>query len=320
VGGSRTKTYDYDLFNIETDEYPYPDETFDVVIFAELIEHLAINPVWALAEMHRVLRPGGHVIVTTPNALSLERLDSVVRGRRPNVDQYSPSFGYGARHNREYSTFELACLLDTGFDIETLVARDLQRFPPVRRMARAALRLLLRPFLETSRREHLFLRARKRPVFRWQFPSMLFTEAQCRLVRHPWVEMGVNDTIQCNGGGWDSPEQLPDGSWVRRIRGGPFGGEGASVVVRGVAGRSLVRLELQAETPAADGDTRLRIGVIPPGGTAELMACVFRSEPPGQWVTIDVPLNRPAADGEELIVNVLVGPDQSVRVRRIELA
>src|SRR5262245_6441073 len=227
VGGSRTKTYDYDLFNIETDEYPYPDETFDVVIFAELIEHLAINPVWALAEMHRVLRPGGHLIVTTPNALSLERLDSVVRGKRPNVDQYSPSFGYGARHNREYSTFELACLLDTGFDIETLVARDLQRFPPVQRMARSALRLLLRPFLETSRREHLFLRARKRPVFRWQFPSMLFTEAGCRLIRYPWVEMGVNDTIQCNGGGWDSPEQLPDGSWVRRIRGGSSAGEGA---------------------------------------------------------------------------------------------
>jgi SAM-dependent methyltransferase len=175
VGGNRTKTYEYALFNIETDKYPYPDETFDVVIFSELIEHLAINPVWALAEMHRVLRPGGHLIVTTPNALSLERLDSVIRGRRLNVDQYSPIFGYGARHNREYSVLELQCLVDLGFDIESLVARDLRRFRPAQRVARATLRLLLRPFLATSRREHLFLRARKRPVFRWRFPELLFT-------------------------------------------------------------------------------------------------------------------------------------------------
>jgi hypothetical protein len=45
VGGSRTRTYSYDLFNVETDEFPYPDGAFDVVLFTELIEHLAINPV-----------------------------------------------------------------------------------------------------------------------------------------------------------------------------------------------------------------------------------------------------------------------------------
>ena len=66
VGGTRTKTYEYDMFNIETDEFPYPDATFDVVLFAELIEHLAINPVWALAEIHRVLTPDGRLILTTP--------------------------------------------------------------------------------------------------------------------------------------------------------------------------------------------------------------------------------------------------------------
>ncbi len=38
----------------------------------------------------RVLKPGGHVIVTTPNALSIERVGSVLTGRRPFVDHYSP--------------------------------------------------------------------------------------------------------------------------------------------------------------------------------------------------------------------------------------
>lgn len=317
--GSRTKTYESDLFNIETDEFPYPDASFDVVIFSELVEHLAINPVWALAEMHRVLRPGGHVILTTPNALSLERLDSVVRGRRPSVDQYSPAFGYGARHNREYSALELQSLLATGFDIETLIARDLQRFPLGTRLLRAALRVVLRPFATTTRKEHLFLRARRRPVFRWQFPDLLFTDAMAyQVARHPWVEMGVNDTIQCEGA-WGPAEELPDGGRVRRVRGDLSVLSGGSAILRGVAGCSRVRIDLRAEAPAPDGETRVRIGVVSRVSPGELIGVVFRSEPPDGWVRVDVPLARVATDGEHLVVNLTVGPDQSIAVRRIEL-
>src|SRR5262249_54841196 len=206
--------------NVETDEFPYLDGTFDVVIFSELIEHLAINPVWTLAEIHRVLKPGGHMILTTPNALSLERVGSVLTGQRPLVDHYSPLFGYGARHNREYILYELQVLLDeTGFEIETAAALDLGNAGLPERLRRAVLRLLLRPFSRMSRRAHLFVRARRRPVFRWRFPQILFTEPNLfRCVRHPWIEMGVNDTIQC-GHGWELAEQLPDGGWVRRVRG-----------------------------------------------------------------------------------------------------
>ena len=319
LAGHRTKTYESDLFNIETDEFPYPDESFDVVIFSELVEHLAINPVWALAEMHRVLRPGGHLILTTPNALSLERLDSVVRGKRPSVDQYSPAFGYGARHNREYSALELQWLLDTGFDIETFIARDLQRFPLGTRLLRASLRVVLRSFATTTRKEHLFLRARRRPVFRWQFPDLLFTDAMTyQVARHPWVAMGVNDTIQCEGA-WGPAEELPDGSWFRRVRGDLSVLSGGSVILRGVAGRSRIRIDLRAETPAADGETRVRIGVVSRGAPGELIGAVFRSEPPDGWIDIDVPLARVASAGEHLVVNLAVGPEQSVAVRRIEL-
>lgn len=319
VGGERTKTYESDLFNIETDEFPYPDGTFDVVIFSELVEHLAINPVWAVAEMHRVLRPGGHLIVSTPNALSLERVDAVVRGRRPSVDQYSPAFGYGARHNREYSTYELQWLLDTGFDLEVFVCRDLQRFSLVERLLRSALRVALRPFMATSRKEHLFVRARRRPVFRWRFSDLLFTDAMTyQVARHPWVEMGVNDTIQCEGA-WGPAEEQPDGSWVRRVHGGSSLLAGGSAILRGVAGRSCIRIDLRAEVPAADGETRTRIGVVSRAVPGELIGAVFRSDPPDGWVTVDVPLARAATDGEHLVVNMAVGPDQSVAVRRIEL-
>ena len=53
-----------------TQPLPYDDERFDGVLFSEGIEHLDAQ-VAALAEMTRVLKPGGVLIVTTPNVLHL---------------------------------------------------------------------------------------------------------------------------------------------------------------------------------------------------------------------------------------------------------
>jgi SAM-dependent methyltransferase len=45
---------------------PYPDGTFDVVHSSELIEHL-LDTEFFLRECHRVLKPGGKLVVSTPN-------------------------------------------------------------------------------------------------------------------------------------------------------------------------------------------------------------------------------------------------------------
>jgi SAM-dependent methyltransferase len=213
--------FDYDLFNIETDEFPYPDASFDVVVFSELIEHLGVNPVRTLAEIHRVLRPNGFVIVTTPNALSMERFATFLRGGSQMVDRYSPLFGYGARHNREYSPAEVRGLLEsTGFDVEDMMLRDLAPLSTKERWQRALWKRLLRPYSDAPREEHIFLRARRRDRFRWYFPPNLFDNTQFYvLVRYPWMEMGINDAIQC-AAGWHAPERRDAAEgWMRWVSG-----------------------------------------------------------------------------------------------------
>jgi 2-polyprenyl-6-hydroxyphenyl methylase/3-demethylubiquinone-9 3-methyltransferase len=53
-------------------EYPaalksIADDTFDIVLFTEIIEHLAFNPVAMWREIYRVMKPGARLVVTTPN-------------------------------------------------------------------------------------------------------------------------------------------------------------------------------------------------------------------------------------------------------------
>jgi ubiquinone/menaquinone biosynthesis C-methylase UbiE len=61
----------YPLPNIEfrcmpAEKHAFPDESFDVVVCLELIEHVQ-NYVAVMEEMHRLLKPGGILILSTPN-------------------------------------------------------------------------------------------------------------------------------------------------------------------------------------------------------------------------------------------------------------
>lgn len=52
---------------------PFENESFDLVHSAEMLEHLEA-PEEAIKEMYRVLKKGGHLIITTPN----ERADTYI--------------------------------------------------------------------------------------------------------------------------------------------------------------------------------------------------------------------------------------------------
>lgn len=109
----------YKTMNIEYDSWPYDDNTFDLVIYCEVIEHLVYDPTHTLVEAHRVLKKDtGKLLLSTPNALSYTGLLQNIRGENffPPYDGYS----HYARHHRLFSTDELIYLLSkVGYYVHT---------------------------------------------------------------------------------------------------------------------------------------------------------------------------------------------------------
>ena len=108
-----------DIADLNVQPLPYPDASFDLVTATEVIEHLA-DFRRVVREIHRVLRPGGVCILSTPNILNLNsRLRFLWFG-------FGNLFGpLPVKHSRLYSTgghinpcswFYIAhALLDAGF-------------------------------------------------------------------------------------------------------------------------------------------------------------------------------------------------------------
>jgi len=61
---------DFIKVDLDSGRVPLPDEFADTVVSVETIEHLE-NPRSFVRELARLAKPGGEVIVTTPNQLSL---------------------------------------------------------------------------------------------------------------------------------------------------------------------------------------------------------------------------------------------------------
>jgi 2-polyprenyl-6-hydroxyphenyl methylase/3-demethylubiquinone-9 3-methyltransferase len=51
-----------------------PENSIDVVNFADIIEHITFNPINMWKGIYRILKPGGHIYVTTPNSMNFDRL------------------------------------------------------------------------------------------------------------------------------------------------------------------------------------------------------------------------------------------------------
>lgn len=97
--------------DIETSKIPFDDNTFDAVLFTEVLEHIGIvHPRNIIQEISRVLKPGGVMIFSTPNVCNISNLYALLKGR--NIF-WAPEIFYGSldRHNREFTPGEVAKLM-----------------------------------------------------------------------------------------------------------------------------------------------------------------------------------------------------------------
>jgi glycosyltransferase involved in cell wall biosynthesis/SAM-dependent methyltransferase len=120
-----TFSCEIDLFDAEKDGFPYPDGHFSTVLCCELIEHLPSDPMHLMSEVNRILKPGGHFVLTTPNVVSMRALAGILQSFhpmlfpayiRPNREGETDS-----RHAREYTPREIQTLLEnSGFEVTLL--------------------------------------------------------------------------------------------------------------------------------------------------------------------------------------------------------
>ncbi|MBI3410533.1 MAG: methyltransferase domain-containing protein [Planctomycetes bacterium] len=158
-------------FNVEKDPFPFADAEFDVVLFCEILEHLLENPLQPLLEIGRVLKPGGVLILTTPNVARLENIARLLAGE--NIyDPYSAYGPYG-RHNREYTMTELKRLLGhAGFSVEKAFSADVHANQTNVYFSVSKLAALVDQGADLG--QYLFIRARKVSLAKEGRPNWLF--------------------------------------------------------------------------------------------------------------------------------------------------
>ena len=189
------QTFEFDHFNVETERFPYPDDRFDVALFCEILEHLPNDPIHTLCELHRVLRPGGTLVLTTPNATRRENLVRMVRG--DNVYEQLSGYGTYGRHNREYTVAELRTLLEScGWEVERVLAADLHERSDLTLPAHVA-----DAVAPDDRGDNLFAVARPRPgAPSWRYPDWLYSSVHAlRRLVGPELVVGRTCDLQSSG-------------------------------------------------------------------------------------------------------------------------
>jgi glycosyltransferase involved in cell wall biosynthesis/SAM-dependent methyltransferase len=167
-----------DEFDAEHDRYPYPDQQFDAVLCTELFEHLGYDPMHCLAEINRILKPGGCLLLSTPNVCSRRAIAAILGGYHPG---FFPAFmqprtegRVDPRHHREYAPREMKqAFEDAGFRVDALLAGDYWSKPEPEH---AWIDHLLERYEldQQLRGECLFVLGRKEGPVRDRYPGWLY--------------------------------------------------------------------------------------------------------------------------------------------------
>jgi SAM-dependent methyltransferase len=108
---------DYSECDLGRERLPFGDNSFDFATYTDVIEHHAFLPKRVLAEIHRVLVPGGRLILATPNHASIYNRIKLCFGRSVN-DEFDYFFNTTKDakmypgHHREFTRAEIRSALE----------------------------------------------------------------------------------------------------------------------------------------------------------------------------------------------------------------
>jgi len=131
---ARARGVEVARLDLESEPFPWPDGSVDVVVINQVLEHL--KDVWRpMSEIHRVLRPDGVAVLSVPNLASLHNRVLVACGRQPtSIRTFGP-------HVRGFTFGEFRAFVAHGGALEVLRARGVGFYPLPARLAGPLARL-----------------------------------------------------------------------------------------------------------------------------------------------------------------------------------
>lgn len=105
----------YEDLSVEDSLSPIESSSVDIVVMAEIIEHITFNPVELWKEIYRVMVPGGRIVLTTPNYYR-------TNGRAWQWRRFLSGFGEGI------STHEILTTYTMGHHWKEYSLRELQHY------------------------------------------------------------------------------------------------------------------------------------------------------------------------------------------------
>lgn len=116
--------------DIDGDGLKFPDNSFDVVWAGDVLEHV-FDPIGMLAEVARVLKPGGSILLTSPNDFTLaSRLRIFLTGKSVQSNTYR-NLGQ-CKHHTAFS-WELLSYMLYKTDLQIMDYRSILAFPKSQR-------------------------------------------------------------------------------------------------------------------------------------------------------------------------------------------
>lgn len=117
-------------------KFPFEDSFFDTVISNQVLEHIIATDNF-FREIHRVLKPNGYAIISTPNLASLHNLFLLLLGMQPISLHISEiqvgNFLYGTKTHGHVKIFTIPALKDLaryhGFKVEKTFGFGFYPFP-----------------------------------------------------------------------------------------------------------------------------------------------------------------------------------------------